>query len=146
MAVNLMSNRLEYIRPVDVAAIGFECKSVSMLNTKSGQHRNVVSNGNGATGRTFHFALRYLNRHRPPLAVLENVAAIAAKGQSDTSNLEEVVPALVFQVVSFLLKRAPFTAHRHMLDFAAHRQAPAKAARVYQVSGQIATACSLCAM
>lgn len=87
--VDLLTGAMVPIPTVDLVLGGFECDSVSALNVHASKHRACILTGTGATGETFHGCLRYIERHRPCTAILENVKMLGASSVANTANTTE---------------------------------------------------------
>ena len=71
--MNLVSTRIECVRPCDIFHAGFVCKDISMMNSQRKKNKGCIRNQTGKTGGTFAALLGYVKKHRPFLTVLENV-------------------------------------------------------------------------
>ena len=58
-----------------LAIIGYSCKNLSRMNSKANQ--SVLRSMTGSSGQTAEAMLRYLETHRPMVALLENVEEMA---------------------------------------------------------------------
>ncbi|KAL2011944.1 hypothetical protein VTN00DRAFT_4662 [Thermoascus crustaceus] len=68
-AVTAYGSRQKVPGNVDIVIAGFSCVDFSALNNK----KKLLAE-NGESGITFHAILQYIEKYRPPLAVLENVS------------------------------------------------------------------------
>lgn len=68
-SVTAYGSRQKVPENVDIVIAGFSCVDFSALNNK----KKLLSE-NGESGITFHAILQYIEKYRPPLAVLENVS------------------------------------------------------------------------
>ena len=66
-----------------MSAIGFECDSISSLNTKASENRLCCEEGVGKTGATSRGTLLYVKKHKPRFLALENVKNLLAKDKHD---------------------------------------------------------------
>lgn len=111
-----LTNRPAAVPSVDWVIGGFECDSVSMLNTKRAEFARCIDGKEGSTGQTFSGILDYAKTHQPRALLLENVrslgmavTAVTAAGlgrkrrhmvdrdpvdEGDSDNLTSCVPCL----------------------------------------------------
>lgn len=75
------SNDINLLNPwkVDIAIAGFPCVSLSHLTTTPGGIKDTSC----SSGLGFDSVKAYLRRHRPELALLENVATVFHKRKAD---------------------------------------------------------------
>ena len=74
--IDAITNQPRPVPGCDVVYIGFSCKSFSALNNDRSSHDNAIENATGSSGETAQFALDYLAKHRPLIALLENVPGL----------------------------------------------------------------------
>ena len=61
----------------DVLSLGFSCKNVSSLRGHDEEnYDHAVLEGSGTSGSTCQYALAYIERHRPAVVLIENVAGL----------------------------------------------------------------------
>ena len=78
-AHDTITKQKQAVEKVHLIIAGTECDSISGLNINQGALRGCVRTGEDKTGTTLHAMLRYLQAHRPMLAVFENVKGICKK-------------------------------------------------------------------
>ena len=87
---DVISKSLQTPPAVDFYAAGFECDTISPLNSKSQQGKDVVSSGAGKTGRTAQGAVAYIRKRRPKTFLLENVKNINTGGNVKTGKKSDL--------------------------------------------------------
>ena len=87
---DIVSNAQCRVPAADGILAGFECDSISGLNSNAGANRDVVATGDGKTGSTARATLQWIKDHRPFWVVLENVRSLNGKGSDGVSNLDTV--------------------------------------------------------
>lgn len=84
-ALNYMSGNFEAVPSADLVIAGFECDSVSLLNTERAKFSDCITQAKGSTGETFMACVAYIQQHRPLAILLENVASLGSKINASSS-------------------------------------------------------------
>ena len=98
----------------DAFVAGVECDSISGLNRAHTENYDCATDFSDEptkTGDTLRSAMGFLERRRPPLAILENVTNLACTGKSGQSNLDWLVRCangLGYHVVHMLLSASSY--------------------------------------
>ena len=98
----------------DAFVAGVECDSISGLNREHADNYDCATEFSDAptkTGDTLRSALGFLERRRPPPAILENVKNMACIGKSGQSNLDWLVRCanrLGYHVVNMVLSASSY--------------------------------------
>jgi site-specific DNA-cytosine methylase len=78
-AVNMLTNKMELVPPVDLFLAGFVCVDRSKLNRNRANNINCVQDNSGKTGTSFHICASYIETNLPPAILLENVPDLQNK-------------------------------------------------------------------
>lgn len=85
---------------------GFVCKDKSKANVNRSQYKDSVAAGKGVTANTLNGVMEYLLFHRPPTALLENVADFVAESSTDWQELVKKAHAAGYAVKYCILDAA----------------------------------------
>jgi site-specific DNA-cytosine methylase len=78
-------------RDIDLLIIGFSCKDLSKLNpSRAGAASKILQTSEGSTNQTFRGTLDLTARIRPRAIILENVDGIAANGEGDEDESDDI--------------------------------------------------------
>ena len=91
---DLLSERVTPVPGTDFIASGFSCKDISEMNMYSALSSGCIAAGSLRSGGTFAGTMDYVDIVRPPVVLLENVAAIEQEDKSGDSNGQQVLRAL----------------------------------------------------
>ena len=72
------------IKHCNVFSSGFSCRTMSKINSAREEANTCLASGTGTSGTTFRGLASYLQAHRPPVLVLENVAEVTDGANYDT--------------------------------------------------------------
>ena len=72
------------IKHCNVFSSGFSCRTMSKINSAREEANTCLASGTGTSGTTFRGLASYLQAHRPPVLVLENVAEVTDGTNYDT--------------------------------------------------------------
>lgn len=85
-----MSPALEH--DVDILFCGFECDSVSLMNSTQWKYKDCTATGSGKTGSTWAALEKFVTNYSPKALLLENVASLGsvpASGRQDHDDDED---------------------------------------------------------
>ena len=96
-AMDLLSHAMVRIPKVEVATVGFVCKTLSGLNNTDGAktgRKACIETGEEKTGKAFADSIAWMARHRPKVVLLENVTKtlkMTADGLPNSANMKAIV-------------------------------------------------------
>ena len=113
----LLTQQHKLVPKVESFFAGFECDSLSSLNSSAKENRGKLAQGQHRSGSTFLACLGYLTKHRPLSFFFENVKMLSASptkaGPSDLEVVLDSCAKLGYCIHEQVLKAWEFGAAQH---------------------------------
>lgn len=88
-AVEIRSQLICDVPPVDLFVVGFSCKDASLLSSRRSKMQACIADKKGSTGVTAAGAVAYIRRFKPPFILMENVLGLGRSACSSGQDASE---------------------------------------------------------